>query len=64
LTDHERWRRLWNEIDGALVEFSRAQAIFTERFLKDVRLAVEGYGLALGLDPEVLAELRDIEEEG
>lgn len=64
MSDAERWRRLWNEIDGALVEFGNAQAKITGRFLKDVRIAVEGYGLDMGVYSEALEALDDVEEEG
>lgn len=63
MTEGAAWRRLWNEIDGALAEFGHAQAKVTARFLKDVRLAIEGYGLAMGEDEDVLVQLDDIEEE-
>lgn len=63
MNEGERWRRLWNEIDGALVAFGDAQAKITGRFLKDVRLAVEGYGRDVGVAEEVLVDLEDMEEE-
>ena len=63
MSEGAEWRRLWNEIDGALEEFGRSQAKVTGRFLKDVRLAVEGYGIAMGEELDVLEELDDIEAE-
>lgn len=64
MSETGRWRRFWNEIDGAMAEFGNAQAKVTGRFLKDVRLAVEGYDRDMDRDLKVSLALDDMEEEG
>lgn len=47
MTRETPWRRLWAEIDAALIRHDERLAKLTGAFLKDIRQAVTEYGRAV-----------------